>query len=76
MITFLKKKDTQKDDEMSSLKTTVRDLRQGLRHEWNEKEEHLQNKIANLEKEVSKKDQEVGMNAYHIYGYITLQKGI
>lgn len=72
MITFLKKKDTQKDDEMSSLKETVRDLRQGLRQEWNKKEEQLQNKIATLETEVSRKDQEVGMDEYHIYRYITL----
>lgn len=76
MITFLKKKDTQKDDEMSSLKETIRDLRQGLRQEWNKKEELFQNKIASLETELSRKDQEVGMDAYHIYKYITLQMDV
>ena len=76
MITFLKKKDTQKDDEMSSLKETIRDLRQGLRQEWNKKEELFQNKIASLETELSRKDQEVGMDAYLIYRYITLQMDV
>lgn len=59
VITFLKKKDVQKDEELSSLKGLVREFRQGLRKEWEQKEMELKNNLSTLESETAKKDEEV-----------------
>jgi septal ring factor EnvC (AmiA/AmiB activator) len=61
VITFLKKKDTQKDEEVSTLKALVRELRQGLHKDWETKENDLKTALNNLEVEVAKKDQEISM---------------
>ena len=59
MITFLKKKDVQKDEELSFLRGTVRDLRQGLNKEWEQKETELNNSLGKLQTDLTKKDEEV-----------------
>lgn len=61
VITFLKKKDAQKDEEVANLKSTVRELRQGAWKEWDEKESEYKQKVANLEGDIAKKEQEVNI---------------
>lgn len=68
VITFLKKKDVQKDQEVSSLKGDLRTLRHGLYKEWEEKEGKMKTSLVTLEDELSKRDKEV--NFYSIYIYI------
>ena len=63
MIAFLKKKDSQKDEECSELKNVIKDLKHGLRKEWSAEEDELKGKITEVECEISKKDHEVS----HMY---------
>ena len=59
VIAFLKKKDTQKDEECAELKNTIREMKRGLKKEWAREEESLRNTITAMENELAKKDQEV-----------------
>ena len=59
VIAFLKKKDSQKEEECSELKNTIKELKQGLRKEWSAEEDILKAKIADVENDITKKDQEV-----------------
>ncbi len=59
VIAFLKKKDSEKDEECSVLKNTIKELKHGLRKEWNNEEMTLKTKITETEDEIGKRDQEV-----------------
>ena len=59
MIAFLKKEDASKDGELSSLRATVRDLKQHAERQWTDKEYKLSTNILTLEGEVKRKDDEV-----------------
>ena len=67
VITFLKKKDAQKDEEVASLKSTIRELRQGAWKEWEEKESEYQQRISNLEADLLKKEQEVSAHTDRVH---------
>ena len=59
MIAFLKKEDASKDEEVSSLRASVRELKHGAHKQWAEKELHFCEKITELEEGVKRKDDEV-----------------
>ncbi|XP_003389088.1 PREDICTED: basal body-orientation factor 1-like [Amphimedon queenslandica] len=61
VITFLKKKDTQKDQEVSELKGDLRTLRHTLYKEWEEKETRMKESLITLEDDLSKRDQEISV---------------
>ena len=59
VISFLKKEDASKDEEVSSLRASVRDLKHGAHKQWSTKEQHFSDKISELEEDVKQKDEEV-----------------
>lgn len=73
VITFLKKKDTQKDQEVSELKGDLRTLRHTLYKEWEEKETRMKESLITLEDDLSKRDQEVH-NLHTIYILLYMMK--
>ena len=75
----MKKKDSQKDEELSTLKSTVREIKHGVRKEWSEKEDLLKEKISVLENDALKKDHEVNSSTQTVlvillYMYMYMHK--
>ena len=68
----MKKKDSQKDEELSGLKSTVREIKHGVRKEWSEKEDLLKEKISVLENDALKKDHEVNSSTQTVLTCIIL----
>ena len=66
VIAFLKKEDASKDEEVSSLRASVRDLKHGAQKQWSTKEQQFCTNISELEEEVKQKDEEVNCCNYLI----------